>query len=217
MLYFFHGTDGAKARERASVLIAALQEKKPEAELFRIEAENWNPLQFDELTIGQGLFSKTYLVQMVSLLENEDAREYICARVADIAASPNVFVLVEEKVDAATKRAILKYADRAQEFKNTEIGKEKFDVFSLADSLGRRDKKNLWVLYQHALAEDIAPEAINGILSWRARDMLANRPSPFWKTDELKDLSSRFVSLYHDSHRGKHELGVALERLILGL
>ncbi|OHA18993.1 MAG: hypothetical protein A3C08_00625 [Candidatus Taylorbacteria bacterium RIFCSPHIGHO2_02_FULL_47_18] len=216
MFYFFYGTDGVKARERASALVESLRKRKPQAEVFRIEAENWNPLQFDELIVGQGLFNKTYIVHIVSLFENEEAKEIFLQRISDVAASPNIFVAVEGEINKEELRAIAKHAEKVQEYKKDKSGKKKFEVFSLADALGARDKKSLWVGYQKAVIEGIAPENINGILSWKARSMLSARyPNRYWSTDELKNLSAQFVALYHDSHRGRHEFSIALERLIL--
>ena len=216
MLYFFYGSDVDKARERASALVESLRKRKPQAEVFRIEAENWNPLQFDELIGGQGLFNKIYIVHTVSLFENEEAKEIFLQRISDVAASPNIFVAVESEIDKETLYTITKHSEKVQEYKKSKTEKAKFQVFSLADALAERDKKSLWVGYQKAVIEGIAPENINGILSWKARNMLSARyPNSYWSTDELKNLSAQFVALYHDSHRGRHEFPIALERLIL--
>lgn len=215
MLYFFYGTDGAKAREKASALVATLSAKKPQASVFKIGAGDWNATALDELIGGQGLFHPISLVQISGVFENEETKEYILARLSELAESPNIFVLVEGAVDAETKRAVSKKAEKVQEFKKVTV-KQKFPVFTLADALGDRDKKNLWVLYQKALLEGIAPENINGVLFWKVKDMLtAHYSNRHWKTEELKNLSARFVALYHDSHRGLHEFPLALERLIL--
>ncbi|KKU59148.1 MAG: hypothetical protein UX81_C0012G0013 [Parcubacteria group bacterium GW2011_GWA2_47_12] len=216
MLYFFYGSDADKARERASALAESLRKRKPQAEVFCVEAENWNPLQFDELIEGQGLFNKTYIVHIVSLFENKEAKEIFLQRISDVAVSPNIFVAVESEIDKETLHTITKHSEKVQEYKKSKTEKAKFQVFSLADALGARDKKALWVGYQKAMLEGIAPENINGILSWKARSMLSARyPNRYWSTDELKNLSAQFVALYHDSHRGRHEFPIALERLIL--
>lgn len=216
MLYFFYGTDSAKAREKASALIATLSASKPEARVFKISTDDWNANTLGDLVGGQGLFHSVSVVQISDVFENEEAKEYILARLSELADSPNIFVLVEGVVDIATVRTVTKAATSVQEFKKTKLEKPKFNVFSLADALGERNKKNLWVLYQKALLEDSAPENINGVLFWKVKDMLTARyPNRLWKAEELKNLSARFVALYHDSHRGKHEFPIALERLIL--
>ncbi|TSC84515.1 MAG: Uncharacterized protein G01um101417_180 [Parcubacteria group bacterium Gr01-1014_17] len=218
MLYFFYGTDGAKAREKASALVASLQEKRPEASVFKMGVDDWNAAALGELIVGQGLFHPISLVQISGVFEDEEAKEYVLTHLGELADSPNIFVLVEGAVEIATVRVVTKAAAKAQEFKKTKIEGQKFNVFSLADALGERNKKDLWVLYQRALLEGVAPENINGVLFWKVKDMLtAQYQSRSWSTDELKNLSARFVVLYHDSHRGKHEFPIALERLILSL
>ena len=164
-------------------------------------------------------------------------------KIKDIAESPNAFVFLEGKVDKATVGKIEKKAEKVQEFKSagnegkTKESKEKFNTFSLADVFGRRDKKNLWVLYQQALLQNVAPEEINGVLFWQLKSMLVayksksvqeSGLSPYvfqksksfarnYSEEEMKKMSSALVSVYHDSRRGIHDFEIALERFILDI
>ncbi|HBV01372.1 MAG TPA: hypothetical protein DEF00_03195 [Candidatus Taylorbacteria bacterium] len=238
MLYFFHGSDKDTAREKAGKLIESLRKKKPDAELFRIDAENWSEAKLQELTAGQGLFNNSFIVQIVQLLESPEAKEIFIDRLEEIAQSPNVFISLEGEVDKKTLLAIAEVAEKAQLFESKkEKQKPDFNIFSLTDAFGKRDKKNLWVLFQKAVASGAVPEEIHGILFWQLKSMLLAFGSksaseagiaPFvftkskgflknYSEEELKRLSSRFVSLYHDSHRGIHDFEVALERFILTL
>ncbi len=238
MLYFFYGGDKDTAREKMNALVDALLKKKPDAELFRIDAENWNEAKLQELTVGQGLFNNSYIVQVVSLFENKEAKEIFTDRLDEIAESPNVFIVLEGDVDKKTLLAITDVAEKVQLFENKE-GKKKpeFNIFSLTDAFGRRDKKNLWVLYQKAVASGAVPEEIHGILFWQLKSMLLavtaktageagvapfvfTKAKSFLKNytpEELKTLSSKLVHMYHDAHRGIHDFEIALERLILTL
>ncbi|KKW11396.1 MAG: hypothetical protein UY50_C0014G0015 [Parcubacteria group bacterium GW2011_GWA2_49_9] len=238
MLYFFYGSDKDTAREKANALIEALRKKKPDAELFRIDTENWNEAKLQELTAGQGLFNNSYIVQIVSLFENKEAKEIFLDRLEEIGASPNVFIMLEGEIDKKTLLAITEVAEKVQLFESKEgKKKEDFNIFSLTDAFGRRDKKNLWVLYQKAFASGAVPEEIHGILFWQLKSMLVASTAktageagvaPFvftkaksflknYTEEELKKLSSKFVTLYHDAHRGVHDFEIALERLILTL
>ena len=156
----------------------------------------------------------------------------------EIAESPNVFIVLEGDVDKKTLLAITDVAEKVQLFENKE-GKKKpeFNIFSLTDAFGRRDKKNLWVLYQKAVASGAVPEEIHGILFWQLKSMLLavtaktageagvapfvfTKAKSFLKNytpEELKTLSSKLVHMYHDAHRGIHDFEIALERLILTL
>ena len=238
MLYFFYGSDKDTAREKMNALTEALRKKKPDAEVFRIDPENWNEAKLQELTAGQGLFNNSYIVQVVSLFENKEAKEIFIDRLEEIAESPNVFIMLEGEVDKKTLLAITEVAEKVQLLEN-KGGKEKpaFNIFSLTDAFGRRDKKKLWVLYQKAVAGGAVPEEIHGILFWQLKSLLLASATktaaeagvaPFvftkaksflknYTEDELKEMSSEFVTLYHDAHRGIHDFQIALERFVLSL
>lgn len=238
MLYFFYGTDKDTAREKANALIRSLCKKKPDAELFRIEPENWNEARLEEFISSQGLFNNSYIVHIVSLFELPEAKEVFVDKLGEIGESANIFIAQEEEVDKKTLLAITEVAEKVQLFES-KGGKKKpeFNIFSLTDAFGRRDRKNLWVLFQKAVQSGAVPEEIHGILFWQLKSMLIASGyesasgagiAPFvfaksksflknYSETELKTLSSRFVSLYHDSHRGIHDFEIALERLILTL
>lgn len=236
MLYFFYGSDKDTAREKATALIASLCKKKPDAEVFQLDSEHWSERELDELIGGQGLFNKTYLVQIVSLFENAEAKEAFLKKLRDIAGSPNVFVMREGAVDKETLLAITDTAEKVQSFARAQgKAKSEFNIFSLTDAFGRRDKKNLWVLFQKAVTSGAVPEEIHGILFWQLKNLLLALQcntaeeagvKPFvwskaksfaknWSEPELKNLSRKLVSLYHDSHRGMHDFEFALEQFIL--
>lgn len=246
MLYFFYGSDKDTAREKANALVEGLRKKKPDAEVFRLTAEDWSdPLdprrgetRLEELIGGQGLFHKTYIVEIVSLFENPAAKEGFLKKLSDIAASPNIFVSRESAVDKETLSWVGKHTEKVQVCAQKEEKKKpEFNIFSLSDAFGKRDKKKLWVLLQKAVASGAVPEEIHGILFWQLKSiMLAFQcksaeeagVKPFvwskaktfaknWSENELKFLSSKMVSLYHDAHRGIHDFSVALERFILTL
>lgn len=238
MLYFFYGTDTDKAREKANALIKGLQKKKPDAEVFRLAAEGVREAELDELIHGQGLFNKSHIVYGLRLFENDELKELFLKRLEDIGQSPNIFVLVEGKVDKKTLLAIADVAEKVQLFeKKEEKKKAGFNIFSLTDAFGRRDKKHLWVLFQRAVASGAVPEEIHGILFWQLKSMfLASGAktageagvAPFvftksknflknYSVEELRKLSAKLVSLYHDSHRGLHDFEIALERFVLAL
>jgi hypothetical protein len=115
--------------------------------------------------------------------------------------------------------------------------KERFNTFLLTDALGRKDKKNLWVLYQKALEAQTPVEEIHGILFWQMKSLAlaenSNSPTeagmkayPYQKAkefvkkfeaQEIRDLRKKLVYLYHDAHRGEFDLAEGLERFILEL
>jgi DNA polymerase III delta subunit len=105
----------------------------------------------------------------------------------------------------------------------------------LAEALGKRDRKNLWVLYRRALLEDISPEEIHGTLFWQAKSIILARVAKSAKEAGIKDfpfsraktyannfsekesgeLLSRLINISHDSRRGLSDISLALEELTL--
>jgi len=240
MFYFFHGSDSEKARERARGVLSAMKKKRPNAEYFRITPEVWNSATFEEFVSGQGLFEQKCIVFADGLLENTEAKEWILSHLGEIGPSENAFVFLERKIDAVSVKRFEKHAQEMKLFEEPKpkvpFGKE-FSVFGLADALGNRDKKRLWILLSEALMRGEAPEAINGMLFWQVKSMLvaADAPtasaaglSPFVFTkskryaklytfDELRGISRTLLSMYHDAHRGLRDFPSALERFALSL
>ncbi len=238
MLYFLHGKDTKASRAKLHELLDTLQKKKPDASVFKIEAESFDSARFEEFLSGQGLFENKYIVVCDKIFENAEAKEQMVASVKEMSESDNVFLCLEEDVDAPTLKKIEKYAQKTQKFEeNKKVESKSFNIFSLTDALGRRDKKELWVLYQQALASGSEPEEIHGILFWQVKSMLLSsqskssdeaglKPFVFQKASgfakkyspaELRALSARFVEIYHNAHRGISEMGIALEKLILSI
>ena len=238
MLYFLHGSDIDKAREKAREMVAGLLKKRPGAEVFRMDSEGWSEARLDELIHGQGLFNRSYIIQTVHLFEDAEAEGAFLKKLPAIAKSPNIFIAVEGEVLSKTLIAVTEVAEKVQAFsRKGEKKRPSFNIFSLTDAFGRRDKKNLWVLFRKAVANGAVPEEIHGLLFWQLKSILLAHlcktaeeahVKPFvwskaksfaknWSEPELKELSSKMVSLYHDSHRGIHDFGIGLERLILTL
>ena len=118
--------------------------------------------------------------------------------------SPHTFIIEEEKILKKTSDALAKHGIQI-EAKKTEKKEYKFDPFGLTFALGSRDKKKLWLALGAALRSGEKPEAIAGLLAWKARQMGDRK------------LSREIVFLYHDAHRGMGDLALLLERFALKL
>lgn len=250
MFYFLYGKDKEKARQKAHELIGILLKKRPGAEVLRMDGEHFGGGKLEELISSQSLFEHKYIVFADTLFESNDAKETVVQKAKEIQASPNAFVLLEGAVDKSTAAKLEKHAEKTFLFEGEKrqgrkfgmgttnpLSLGEFNIFSMTDAFGRKDRKGLWVLYQRSILHHVPPEEVHGILFWQVRAMAAAAASenagkaglnPFvyskskeflknFPGEELQKLSSRLVSLYHDSRRGIHELNIALERFILGL
>lgn len=228
MLYLLHGSDTDAARAKANALLESLRAKKPDAGVFVMDDESFDAASFHELLGGQGLFERRSIVLLRRVFANKEAMEIILGKLPEVQKSENIFIIFEGKLLGETSDKFKQFSEKSQEFKLEGVqlkAKEKFNVFSLADALGRRDRKSLWVLYQKALRRGASPEEVNGILFWKVKELILASPvrsrasngASSFSSEELRSLASRLVSLYHDSHRGLIDFETGLERFVLNL
>jgi DNA polymerase III delta subunit len=238
MLYVIHGTDIEKTREKSHALFEALKAKKPDASAGTITMEEITLEKLDELTQTQGLFENRQIIFMDRTLENKDVREVMLEKIDAIAESPNIFIFFEGKLTKDILKKLEKRAEKITEYEaKEEKKKESASYFALADALGMRDKKTLWMLLREAFDNDAAAEEIHGILFWQAKSLAlaaktesatsaglnpyvfgkAKRYTDNFKEGEVDTLLSRLVHMYHRAHRGQVDFEIELEKLALDI
>lgn len=248
MLSIFYGTDRNKVNEAATKRLGVFIKQNKSAEVFALGEENFSQSELERHIGSVGLFSGAHAVIVSYLLAHEEHGETLGDHLASLAESENLFILKEGKLIAAHKRLVDPPSSRSAGLRRGEentweseefIEKEKtekksFQIFDLAHALGMRDRKNLWLGYQKALREGIAPEEVHSILMWQAKTMLqvlagaTDDIKPFvlgkaktfltkYSPAEARDISFRLVSLYHDARRGAVDFERGLEKIILGL
>lgn len=240
MLYFFYGTDTDKSRARAKAVIGVMKQKRPDAEYFRVTAQNWDSATAEQFIEGQGLFERKFIVFFDGVFELADAKNWLTEHAQQFGKSENAFVVLEPKVDASTLKSFEKHTQETKKFdieKTSRFAKGEFNAFALADALGEREGKRLWVLLSEAFMNGSTPEELNGILFWQVKSILVASESktatesglkPFvyskskrfalkYKHNELLNVSRELVSLYHDAHRGLRDFSSGLERFALSI
>ena len=169
----------------------------------------WDALSAEELAALAATPSllgdaKKYLLR--GALNGEHSDLFLSVAAA-LVASPHLFVFEEEKVLKAPTLALTKAGALIEERKEKSTKKDArgsgFDPFGLTVALAARDRKKLWLALTRVFSAGEKPEAVAGLLSWKARQMKDAR------------LSRALVTLYHDSHRGAGDLGLLLERFVL--
>jgi len=237
MLYVIHGTDVSKARSALHKMVDALVAKKPDAAVVPVEGiTEFGAEELEGYIAGQGLFEKNFIVVFDHILKSEEATEQIQALLPAIAESSNVFLILEEKISAPVLNNLQKQAAKVVSFEKPEE-KQTFNIFSLADALGKRDRKALWVTYQKAKLAGLPDEQMHGTLLWQVRSMLLARasrdakeaglaPFVFSKSSryeknypglELPKLSADLVAVLHDARRGIAEFDIGFEKLLLSI
>lgn len=238
MIYFLYGTDIYTSRKKMHSILDVLCKKRPDSEIFKINSESFNEERFDELIYSQGLFDSKYIVVLDNLLEEKGIKEFLADRFVEMKDSLNVFVWLENKVDAKTLKEIEKNSEKTQEFTKKEDGfvkKKELPVFSITDGLLEKNKKRFWVSYIDLLSKGAGPEELHGIIFWQVKNMLiASKadsqkdsglaPYPYknaltggrrYKEDELVSMMSDLVSMTHKVRVGEGDLDIMLEKWIL--
>ena len=239
MLYLLHGTDRQKVLARAGTIVEGLKKRKADAEVFTLGYEEVKLGKLQEFSGGQGLFQNKYIVLLKSAFTNKDIADDLVKLLPALAASPNIFIFAEGGLTKPILAAFSKAPSEATEYNLPVTGKKEtpFNMFSLADAAGERNRKNAWVLYQKALRQDASPEELSGIIFWQIKSIMsaatgsspaASGLSPFvfqkakryaknFTSDEINARARNLVSLYHDAHRGLVDFETGLEGFLLNL
>jgi len=185
------------------MLVIVGQKKRPKG-AEELKWESISPGEVAALATTQALFGGARIFALVGALAGALAEEYI-DMAKELAGSPHTFIFEEEKLLKKETDALSRAGAKIEKVEKTKKEDFKFDRFGLATALANRDKKKLWLGLMAALRAGEKPEAIAGLLAWKARAM--------------KDaaLSREIIFMYHDSHRGAGVLELLLERFALKL
>jgi DNA polymerase III delta subunit len=233
MLQVFFGSDQIKIRQEAHFAIGAII--SPEKELIRLEADKYEAGQLLSVSSSASLFSPSaiYLVESPSALAI--FWEEFISNVEALATSAHTFIVIEQELLAADKKKITKYAARVEEYK--ESAESAFSPFKMSDALAVKDKRSLWLLFQEAKQNGLSAEEIIGTLWWQLKSMrlaaitrnsdeAGMKEYPYkkaksalntFKLPEVEKNTRALLKLYHEGHRGKRDLDIALEEWILSL
>jgi hypothetical protein len=236
MLYIIYGTDREKGRAQFRVMREKLLQKSGEERVVTEGETTDGFLCMAEPS--QGLFGGVTLFVFDSVLEKKAEQEVVCAHAEALTLSPNNFLIFEPAFEKDMVTELTSVATEATHYAEKKADyKPDFNIFSLGDALGKRNKKELWVLYQGAVGAGISGEEICGTLFWAVKNialMKNAKPSddagmnPFvakksrefaknYTEKEIVDLSRALSSIYHEAHRGGESMEIALERFILSL
>lgn len=234
MLYFLYG-DKIKARKNLNKHLDALILKKPDAEVFRVNKESFSKNLVLELLSSQGLFSKKYIVVLDNLFEDETFFESCKDLFSDFKGSDHIFLIIESDIAKKEFDFIKKFSEKVWEFEEKKEEKKEFNVFGLANYLGNKDKKNLWINFLKAIDFGVSGEEISGILFWQMKSIIVaicsenqvkSKLNPFvyknalafskkWKKEEILGFCDDLVSINQKVRNGEGEISLLLEKRIL--
>ncbi len=207
MLYFYSGTDREKARIALNAAVAKLSRA-----IVRITDAHTRE-DMEMALRGGGMFDGARTVIFDGTLSNAEMRDIILGSLSLLKESEEHFFILEEKLDAETRKRIEKYAEKSERFDS--VSKKKgTNIFAMANALARRDKRALWLNYQGELAKGTAPEAIHGVLFWGVKDAFLKARAGD-SQERAKKLIAILAELPHEARRRGEDLEYALERFVL--
>jgi hypothetical protein len=208
MLYAYLGSDRKKARAQMDATIAKLGKDRQRA--YISDAHTLGDL---EAAFGGGMFAQARVVIFDSISANEQMWERLLEELPRLQDSGDVFFILEEKLNAAMKRTVGKYAEKVEAFEAPKAEKDNA-IFRLRFALEKGDKKALWVGLQREFIAEKAPEAVHGFLFWAAKQIFMNARGDSQK-ERARKLVIALAELPHESRRRGFDLEYALERFVL--
>ncbi len=215
MIYLFHGSDSNKARAKAFQWVAAARAKRPDAPYLRLTVDAVTDESLAEAVSTQGLFFAKTLVLLDDPFSTADSSEIVLKNLEHLAESQNPIAILAPKLLASRVKKIEALADKTFSFEARAAASRGFNG-ALIGALGARESAALWKEIVKALREGDAPEAVHGLLHWKARDMM-QKGNPKWGKDGARKLSRELIELLSDSRSGDLPLAQALERFALSI
>ncbi len=233
MIYLIYG-DPNKTFEKANSLIGSLIKKNSDSNFVKVDSENFEKYHLDELIGGQSLFTGKQIIYLKKIFSDKIFSDNLEKRIKEISESPNIFIIVEEKLNKLILNKLEKSAEKIQHFEKKESKVKKDNIFDLADALGNKDVQKLWLLYQEKIKK-LRPEEIHGIFWWQVKNILIvkktskqsetglapfvyNKAKSFSKkySDlEIEKMANDLINILHLSRRRGLDLNLALEKFIL--
>lgn len=235
MIIFLHGNDFHKKQKKIVATILALQKKRPKTQFFLVNEESFNKRTLEDLIFGSGLFDEKHIVVLNNTFRNKEAEEYLMENLEELVNSSHVFLFSEDGVKKDILEKISAKAYLTEDISTHKINRTEFNLFSLTDAFGRRDKYLVWKLFNESLLSGKSPENIFNILFWSIKSMRSAsisssfkdagmKPFPYnkskkhsqnYKPDELEEISLRLLISLQKDRRGQKALRFSIENLIL--
>ncbi|MES2994479.1 MAG: hypothetical protein V4681_00360 [Patescibacteria group bacterium] len=215
MIYLFHGSDTNKVRAKAFAWVAAARAKAPEAAYIRISADQVSASSLLEALSSQGLFFTKTLVLLDDPFALSESGEMVLEHIDLLASSDNPVAVLAPKLLAARAKKLEAVAEKT--FKIDAVAsKDRGFNSALVNALAAKDSAALWKEIIKATRAGDAPEAVHGLLHWKARDLM-QKGGRGWDKEETRALSLSLIELLSDSRGRDLPLPLALERFALAL
>ena len=214
MIYLLYGENGEERKKVVNETVNSLAQTE-NSFVSRFDETNWSTHTILSYAESAGLFGTNYIVIIDRIFNDEEKLNFIISNLSIFAESANHFIFSENKILKETLKNFEKHNSKIEYFSSIKKEKESTNHFALADAFAKKDKKTAWLLYVKAIEGGEAPESITGMLFWKIKTMiLSGRITPF-KKEEINQISSTIVSIYHKARSDGTDLTISLEQFIL--
>jgi len=186
----------------------AIEKYAKDADILRVSDANVLA-DLETALAGRGMFDTARVVVLDSVLGNDEMRERVLDALPTIGKNEDIFFMLEGKIDAATRRALEKHAEKSEKFDAAKRPEDNA-IFALKNALAQGDKKKLWLGIEREFIAGKSPEAVHGFLFWAAKDMALRGNS-----ERGRKFVAELAELPHEARRRGEELEYALERFVL--
>ena len=231
MLKLYFGTDRQGVSDAATNFVVA--NVAPDATVTTLDAQSYVVGQIADALGAASLFGGEEWFVIDTPLAHLEFNEEVQAHLAEMAESPNTFLVLEAALLAPVKKKYAKHAASTEEF--TAAKAEAINPFALGEAVAQKDRRQLWVLLQEAKHRGDPAEKTIGLLWWQLKSLrlaaVTNSASeagmkdfPYNKAQralakfapgEVAALSQSLLELYHDGHGGVRDIDLALEEWVL--
>ncbi len=212
MIYLFAGDDAERKIASYEKFVNSISN---EMEIFQVARNNFSPTEIESFYSGNGLFFSQCAVVFSGILEREDERSFVLEKLHEMSQSSNWFVFLESKLAKTVLDEFKKSRAEINYFELPKERHEKYNNFILANDLGARDKKNLWIHFREAVNLGVGLEELVGVMFWKVKDMLTKRFYGKWKKEELENVAQKLAFILPEARREGKDPETVFEKFIL--
>jgi DNA polymerase III delta subunit len=212
MIYLFAGDNAERKIESYEEFI---QSVKNGADTFFINSNDFDRSQIESFYSGHGLFFTECTIVFSNVLEKEEIRDFVLAKLKFLNESGNSFVFLEGKLNKSIINAFKKEGAKLNVFELPKIKQEKFNNFLLANAFAQKDKLSLWIYFRLAMDKGVGLEELVGVLFWKVKEMLLKRNFNKFSFSQLTNTANELSYLLPDARRKGYDAEYAFEQFLL--
>lgn len=238
MIRFFIGEDSYGARNAMREAIASVRKESPNALETHHDDTSFDPIIAREALSGGGMFGVGNIIIFDGIFEHAEGCFFYEKVLPDFFDTEHHVFIRESALD---KKILEKLKKKAiiSEFVPLKKPEIRSNNFAIADAIGAKDKKNIWVEFEKARRSGRAMEELHGTIFWAFKSMyicatkkkeeaIASGMKEYsYRTyfnyaknfliPEIEDKLAQLKEMYHAAHRGEEELDVLIEKFLLKL